>query len=203
MSWVMVRNAERSPIGDYLSQSKDQGGLDLGAAVTSYLFLASIAALVAYLSITKRDAIGQNFDRAMAIDEQRGGLWQTVAVVLILTLAGGAGYHMRQLSLQDADASTQSMTGSTSPLGDLSTFRTITQDTLDKLDAGDQRGATTRIRDLETEWDKAEARLKPRDTAEWTKIDDTIDAALRQLRAVNPNPAKEKTALQELLGVLS
>ena len=95
-----------------------------------------------------------------------------------------------------------SSTAQTSPLGDLSTFRTITQDTLDKLNAGDQRGATTRIRDLETEWDKAEARLKPKSPAEWTKIDDKIDAALRQLRAVNPNPANEKTALQDLLDVL-
>jgi hypothetical protein len=90
----------------------------------------------------------------------------------------------------------------TSPLGDLSTFRAITQDTLDKLNASDQRGATTRIRDLETAWDNAEARLKPLSPAEWTKIDDKIDAALRQLRAVNPNPGTEKTALQELLDVL-
>jgi len=194
-------------IGDYLSQSKDEGGLDLGASVTSYLFVAGIVALVAYLSITKRDMIGQNVDRAVAVDEQKGGLWQTVAVVAILTIAGGAFYHMRQLSLQDSDVSTQSTIGSTapktSPLGDLSTFRAITQDTLDKLNAGDQRGATTRIRDLETAWDNAEARLKPKNSAEWTKIDEKIDAALRQLRAVNPNPATEKTALQELLDGLT
>ena len=189
-------------IGDYLSQSQDEGGLDLGPAVTSYLFIAGIVALVAYLSITRRDTIGQNFEQAEAADEQKGGLWQTVAVVLILTIVGGAGYHMRQLSLQSADVSAQSMTGSASPLGDLSAFRTITQDTLDKLNAGDQRGATTRIKDLETAWDKAEASLKPKSPAEWTKIDDKIDAALRQLRAVNPNPATEKTALQDLLAVL-
>jgi hypothetical protein len=91
---------------------------------------------------------------------------------------------------------------SASPLGDLSAFRTITQDTLDKLNGGDQKGATTRIRDLETEWDKAETRLKPKSPDEWTKIDAKIDAALRQLRAVNPNPATEKTALQDLLDVL-
>jgi uncharacterized membrane-anchored protein len=190
-------------IGDFLSQTKDEGGLDLGAAVTSYLFVGSIVALVAYLSITKRDTIGQNVEQAEAVDEQKGGLWQTVAVVVILTIVGGAGYHMRQLSLQSADASMQSLSGSTSPLGDLSPFRTITQDTLDKLNGGDQRGATNRIRDLETAWDNAEARLKPKSPAEWTKIDDKIDAALRQLRAVNPNPANEKTALQELLDVLT
>ena len=189
-------------IGDYLSQSRDEGGLDLGPAVTSYVFVAGIVALVAYLSITRRDTIGQNIEEAEAADEQKGGLWQTVAVVVILTIVGGAGYHMRQLSLQSADASTQSMAGSTSPLGDLSPFRTITQDTLDKLDAGDQKGATTRIRDLETAWDKAEATLKPKSPAEWTKIDDKIDEALRQLRSVNPNPATEKTALQDLLDVL-
>ena len=149
-----------------------------------------------------------NIVRADAADvilldpHEAGGLWQTVAVVLILTIAGGTGYYMRQLSLQSSDVSTQPMTGSTSPLGDLSPFRTITQDTLDKLNAGDQPGATTRIRDLETEWDNAEARLKPKSPAEWTQIDDKIDAALRQLRAVNPNPATEKTALQDLLAVL-
>jgi hypothetical protein len=90
----------------------------------------------------------------------------------------------------------------TSPLGDLSAFRTITQDTLDKLNGGDQKGATTRIKDLETAWDKAEATLKPKSPAEWTKIDDKIDEALRQLRAVKPDSANEKTALQELLDVL-
>jgi hypothetical protein len=163
------------------------------------LFVTGIVALVAYLTITRRDTIGQNFDRAMAADEQKGGLWQTAAVVLILTTAGGAGYHERQLSLQSTEVSTQSA----SPLGDLSPFRAITQDTLDKLNAGDQRGATARIRDLETAWDKAEATLKPKSPAEWTKIDDKIDEALRQLRAVNPNPATEKTALQDLLGVLT
>ena len=49
--------------------------------------------------------------------------------------------------------------------------------------------------------------LKPANKAktvfEWNKIDEKIDAALRQLRAVNPNPATEKAALQELLDVLT
>jgi hypothetical protein len=96
-----------------------------------------------------------------------------------------------------------SSTPPTSPLGDLSAFRTITQDTLDKLNGGDQKGATTRIKDLETAWDKAEATLKPKSPAEWTKIDDKIDEALHQLRSVKPDPATEKTALQDLLDVLT
>jgi hypothetical protein len=89
-----------------------------------------------------------------------------------------------------------------SPLGDLSAFRTITQDTLRLLTAGDQSGATTRVDDLETEWDNAEARLKPKDKAAWTAIDSKIDTVLRELRATSPKPASEKAALTALLGAL-
>jgi uncharacterized membrane-anchored protein len=42
-------------IGDYVSQSVDDGGLGLGTTVTSALFLASILLMVAYLGITKKD----------------------------------------------------------------------------------------------------------------------------------------------------
>ena len=42
-------------IGDYLSSSKDDGGLALGTLMTSLLFLAGILATVVYLTVTKRD----------------------------------------------------------------------------------------------------------------------------------------------------
>jgi hypothetical protein len=89
-----------------------------------------------------------------------------------------------------------------SPLGDLSKFRKITQDTLGLLNAGNQSGATTRVDDLETEWDNAEARLKPKDKAEWTTIDGKIDTVLRELRATSPKPASERAALTALLDAL-
>lgn len=44
-------------IGDYLSQPPDEGGLGLGAAGTSALFLATILSLVVYLSVTRKDEI--------------------------------------------------------------------------------------------------------------------------------------------------
>ena len=194
-------------IGDFLSQPASHSGLGLGATTTSYLFLGGIAALVAYLSITKRDTIGKNFEQEVAEDEQKGGLWQTIVVVAILAIAGGVGYHLRQATLQSPETPVQMQTGSTttvqtSPLGDLSIFRTITQDTLDKLNAGDQGGATTLIGDLEYKWDNAQSRLKSKDGAEWTKIDGKIDTVLRELRAVHPNLVTEKTALQALLDAL-
>jgi len=44
-------------LGDLLSLPTDETGLGWGAATTSYIFLAIIAALVVYLSISKRDQI--------------------------------------------------------------------------------------------------------------------------------------------------
>ncbi len=42
-------------IGDYLSQTKSDGGLNLGTTVTSIIFLSAISVVVVYLSLTHRD----------------------------------------------------------------------------------------------------------------------------------------------------
>jgi uncharacterized membrane-anchored protein len=208
-------------IGDYLSQSTNQGGLGLGATVTSLIFVVGILAIVTYLSISKADVIAAEaadpvLDATAA--RERGGLWQTVAVLALVLVAAGVGYSVRTSALRadtpEPAASVASMPGADrpapgaqpaaapSPLGDLSAFRTITQDTLRLLTANDQSGATTRVDDLETEWDNAEARLRPKDKAAWTAIDGKIDTVLRELRATSPNPASEKAALTALLGAL-
>ena len=218
-------------IGDYLSQPASSGGLGLGATTTSLVFVAAIIGIVVYLSVTKADVI-----RGAAADHrrettretgQRGGLLQTVLVVGLLLLAGGAGYFWRYQALQNtavADAgpvddsaavvplpggpAAPGPTGGaqkarpTSHLGDLSSFRVITQDTLRLVDNGDQSGATTRVTDLETAWDDAQARLKPRDSAAWTELDNKIDKVLREVRSTSPDPATEKDALNALLAAL-
>lgn len=46
-------------IGDYLSQAPADGGLGLGPTATSVLFLATILALVGYLTATHRDRIAR------------------------------------------------------------------------------------------------------------------------------------------------
>jgi len=56
IAYILTRPLGAS-IGDYLSQPKDAGGLALGTTVTSVLFLGAISAVVAYLTITKRDRI--------------------------------------------------------------------------------------------------------------------------------------------------
>ncbi len=195
-------------IGDYLSQPSKFGGLGLGATITSFIFVGGILAAVTYLSFTRKDVIDKKGEKVeIPEDENKNGLLQTIIIVAVLLIVGVGGYQVRHAALQSAGPiepalGNASSTARISPLGDLSTFRTITQDTLDLLNAGNQSGATTRIGDLEYEWDNSQAQLKPRDKATWSLIDGKIDTVLRELRAVNPNAATEKTALEALLAVL-
>lgn len=199
-------------IGDFMAQPQSAGGRGLGTTTTSVVFLAAIAAVVAYLTITKADVTGPG-----AHDEtpERGGVWQTAVLFSVVAIASIVGYNARKTTLT-AEVPTATAPTATAPaanasaaaagatkLGDLTAFRTITQDTLDRLNAGSQPGATKRVDDLEREWDLAQARLKARDTTAWTTIDGKVDTVLTKLRAASPKIDSEKAALTELLTALT
>jgi hypothetical protein len=84
-------------------------------------------------------------------------------------------------------------------LGDLSSFRAIAADTLAIVNTGNLTHAKARIKDLETNWDAAEAKLRPRNPERWRIVDKAIDTALVQLRADRPQTSAAKDALQNLL----
>jgi uncharacterized membrane-anchored protein len=54
LAYILTRPLGAS-IGDYLSQPVDDGGVGLGTTLTTAIFLAVIAVLVLYLSVTGRD----------------------------------------------------------------------------------------------------------------------------------------------------
>jgi uncharacterized membrane-anchored protein len=54
LAYILTRPLGAS-IGDLLSQAKADGGLGLGTTATSFIFLATITAVVVFLAITKRD----------------------------------------------------------------------------------------------------------------------------------------------------
>ena len=53
IAYILTRPLGAS-IGDYLSQPRDVGGLNMGTTVTSLIFLAAILGVVVYLSTTQR-----------------------------------------------------------------------------------------------------------------------------------------------------
>ncbi len=71
IAYILTRPLGAS-IGDYMSQSKADGGLALGTTVTSFIFLATIAVVVAYLSVTKRDQTERVLPEEALHPAQRG-----------------------------------------------------------------------------------------------------------------------------------
>ena len=58
IAYILTRPLGAS-IGDYLSQSHDDGGLGLGTVITSAIFLIAILVTVIYLAKTKKDVISE------------------------------------------------------------------------------------------------------------------------------------------------
>jgi uncharacterized membrane-anchored protein len=216
LAYILTRPLGAS-VGDLMAKPSNEGGLNLGTTVTSLILLGLIVAIIIYLSVRKPDVIPVPTDPAglAALDEletapdhrpetARTALIQTV-VVLVLTVVLGVAFYVWRVNALNAEAAApvqgDSATAGTaaSPLGDMSIFITITQDTLDKVSAGQQSEATARITDLESEWDKAAATLKRRNPDAWTAVDKKIDTVLRQLRSTSPNATDEIAALQDLL----
>ena len=207
--YIMTRPLGAS-IGDLLSQPTKFGGLGLGATVTSVIFLTGILAVVLYFTFSKKDVIKNAQVEAKEDMQGKGLIWQTVITVVIFVVVGGGAYYFRHNALQaeaklavtTSTPNQNSQVLSLSPLGDLSDFIKITEDTQKLVIANDLVGAKTRIADFEYEWDNSQSKLKPMNRAKWTEIDNATDKTLRELRAVNPTVEGSKSALDILLNTL-
>lgn len=195
-------------LGDYLSQSQANGGMGLGASITSAIFMVAILAVVIFLSYTHRDFIASTSTLGTSTkaaaskkhEEKRSGVvWQLAVVLAVLVIAAGYGYSWRssQLQIQAATVVTPD-----APLGDLSAFRQIAEDMLGHVRAGDMSRAKSRAGDLEFAWDNAEARLRTMNKDKWIEMDDAIDVVLRKLRAVRQDPAACAKSLASLIAVI-
>ena len=199
IAYILTRPLGAS-IGDYLSQDPSFGGLGLGAAITSAVFLAGIVAVVIYLTITKYDLEAASPTAVVKAKNPKFSVtWQVAGVMVTLLILSVGGYYWRSAQLSALAAAHAS---SDIPLGDLSNFRQITEATLTLVQSNDLSSAKTRITDLETAWDNAQSTLKPMNPGKWTMMDSSIDDALKSLRASHPDATQCASSLQALLGVI-
>jgi uncharacterized membrane-anchored protein len=209
-------------LGDWFASPSADHGLGLGYGITSVIFLVTILAAVIYLTLSRADVIadGASSDSTtassdsttVATDRVRErimlGYYAAIAVATGAVLLWAAGQpHTGQVSASEEEGGTPStfvvlapgQATAKFPPTEVTKFRTITQDTLAKIQAADQAGATARIKDLETAWDDDQATLQPMDPTGWTVLDGQIDDVLHALRASNPDPGSEKQTLTTLL----
>ena len=203
-------------LGDWFASPSTSGGLGLGTAATSAIFLTAILATVVYLTRTRSDVIDEH-DRthttivttSPARERIMLGYYAAVAVATGVLLVWTAGQpHATAASEGETSAApvTTTLTPGQAtahfPPAEVAKFRTIAQDTLAKVRAGDQTGATARIKDLETAWDDDQATLQPLDDTAWHVLDGRIDSVLKAVRASQPDPATETPTLTALLTAL-
>jgi uncharacterized membrane-anchored protein len=200
-------------LGDWLARPASEGGVGLGTAGTSALFLAAILGVVIYLTVTRADVIDKpdaaEAHAATGVGRERVmlGYYGALAAATAGLLVWASGQpHGTSAALEEegppAAMATSLPSGQTPaiafPADDITKMRQIVTDTMTKVQAGDGSGATARITDLETLWDDDQDRLQPMNPAAWGYLDGKIDHALKAVRTGSPDPAAEKQALAEL-----
>ena len=213
LAYVLTRPLGAN-LGDWLALPKAEGGIGLGTAGTSIVFLGTILATVTYLAIKRPDvAENQSAQAARAINPTREhqmlGYYGAVAAIAIGVLVFANSRPHAHISAEEdtggapVEQLTPRQATANFPSADLATFHTLAQDTLGLVTDGDQVAASTRITDLETAWDDARPRLEPLDEAAWTFLDSEMDDALSTVRADPADAVGAQVALEALIASLT
>jgi hypothetical protein len=204
-------------LGDWFASPFSDGGLGLGYGITSAIFLVAILGSVGYLTQSRADVIEATHrpDASAVVsrparEKAMLGYYAVVAVATGVLLVSATGQphtaattgSEEEVSPPPASGTLPTHASATFPPGEIAKFRVITQDTLAKVQAGDQAGATKRIKDLETAWDADQATLQPMNSNAWSILDGQIDAALKALRTSSPDPRVQTHTLTTLLANL-
>ncbi|MFL0198023.1 hypothetical protein ACJDU8_21015 [Clostridium sp. WILCCON 0269] len=187
-------------LGDYLSQSKEYGGLGLGTTVTSIIFLVFILAIIIFLAITKCDTKPKSETAApnQTNGSKKNVLAQTIAVLCIFLAVGTGGYVWCSNNIAPQSNSSQ-----TTLKGQLTNFITIENNMITFVNSNNFTSAKTRADDLEHNWDTSQSQLRRIDQTTWTQIDGTIDSVLAAVRSKNPDASKCMSVLDHSLSVLN
>ena len=206
-------------IGDWLATPSSEKGLGLGTFLTSVIFLGAILATVLYLSVSRTDVIENHEARPTGqfVRPERQRALNAVLVTVALATVGLLAWadHQPHTSSLEAEGPAPACSGSPIsqdqaasrvasefPASSVADYRSITEDTLQLVDSGDQSGAASRVTDLETAWDADQDSLQPQDCRAWTYVDQQIDPVLSAVRAPNPDKAQEERTLHALLTTL-
>lgn len=199
IAYILTRPLGAS-LGDYLSQTKKNGGLELGATVTSVIFLIAILAVILLLAVTKLDLIPRS-EEVKTGGQQTGikKVWmQSVSTIVVLLAVGIGGYSWCSNHLVPQVDSSQ-----TTLSGQLDDFIQIESGIQNSITGNDWKAAKSGADDLEHNWDKSEPKLRKIDRKTWTQIDGTIDNVLAAIRSKNPDAGKCSTVLTDSLNVLN
>ncbi len=142
--------------------------------------------LVIYLTVAKK-IIHSRFDKLVPV-----GFICLVGVVGFICLNSNLFYKPKTVALAQNKKSM-------SPLGDLTPFINIAEDSLKLVEANDLSRARIRIKDLEIAWDEADAKLRPMNTDVWASVDLSIDKVLTKLRVNKPDKGACMVALKAFI----
>lgn len=203
-------------MGDLLGLSKDERGLGLGTATTSFIFLGLILATVIYLAISKADVIEEQEDAKTAEDTQARdvgrersvlGVYGVAAAATVAVLAYAHSQPHTVPQPEEAATSTAHLTPAQAqapfPSADIATLRGIVAHAKTDVARGDGGASQTQADDLEKTWDDLQPELQPRDKTAWGFYDAEIDAVLTSIRDKNPSRSAETKAVDTLLTSLS